>query len=159
MGTEDWYSAAVDKGRPTAEALAALITALMLHGDPDDRLETAEEWIEVTKQLLVEPTPAVYAALAAADVVSGDFEQVEARMQQMEMDGLEMNADSLTALLLSYANSDPQQRQIAEQVFKQQMLRGRVKPTRDVLEALRAACGGARCLDLRRQLDISRIEP
>ncbi|CAK9058494.1 unnamed protein product [Durusdinium trenchii] len=84
----------------------------------------------------------------------GDFEQVEARMQRMERDGLEIDEDALTVLLLAYGYAKPQQTLLAEQMFKQQMLRGKVKATREVLEALRLAVGGARCLQLRRELQI-----
>eukprot|EP00434_Breviolum_minutum_P013712 symbB.v1.2.012089.t1/scaffold822.1/size350215/16 len=79
---------------------------------------------------------------------------VEARMQQMEADGLEIEEDSLTVLLLAYGYAKPQQTLLAEQMFKQQMLRGKVRATREVLEALRLAVGGARCLQLRRELQI-----
>eukprot|EP00435_Cladocopium_sp_Y103_P006302 s1846_g2.t1 len=101
-----------------------------------------------------ELTAKVYAARASADVISGDFEQVEARMQQMEAVGLEIDEDALTVLLLAYGYAKPQQTLLAEQMFKQQMLRGKVRATREVLEALRLAVGGARCLQLRRELQI-----
>jgi len=151
---ESWFSEMVDQGEPTSEALALVVDALVLSQSMEG-LETAEEWVEQARQLGTQMTPAVYAALTSADVFSGDFEQVEARMQQMEADGLEMNEDSLVALLLAYGNAEPQQTQLAEQVFKQQMLRGKVAATRDVLEALRSAVGGARCLQLRRDLQIN----
>merc|ERR1712060_723498 len=75
-------------------------------------------------------------------------------MQQMEAEGLEMDEESLAALLLSYANAEPQQNQLAEQVFKQQMFRGKTQATRKVLQSLRAAVGGARCLELRREMKL-----
>jgi len=151
---EEWYSWMVDEGKQTAEALAFVVDALVLSGGMEG-METAEEWVDQFREAGLAVTPAVYAALASADVFQGDFEQVEARMQQMEADGLEMDEDALSALLLAYANAQPQQSQLAEQMFKQQMLRGRMPATRGLLEALRAAVGGARCLALRRELQIS----
>jgi len=150
---EDWFSRMVDEGKQTAEALALLVDALVLSGG-EENLDTAQDWVDQFRASGAALTPAVYAALASADVLRGDFEQVEARLQQMDADGLEMDERSLTALLLSYANAVPQQSQLAEQMFKQQMLQGRLEATRDVLEALRAAVGGARCLALRRELQL-----
>lgn len=154
QSAEDWFASMFDSGLPTAEALALVVDAMMLSGS-GEALETAQEWVDQVRQLGVKLTPGVYAALASADVYRGDFEQVEARLQQMQVDGFEMNADALTALLLSYANAEPQQCQLAEQVFKEQMLSGKVVATREVLEALRAAVGGARCLFLRRDLELT----
>ncbi|CAE7737266.1 unnamed protein product, partial [Symbiodinium sp. CCMP2456] len=62
-----------------------------------------------------ELSPGVYAARASADVFLGDYEQVEARMQQMEADGLEIDEDALTMLLLAYAYAEPRQTLLAEQ--------------------------------------------
>jgi len=152
---EEWFARMVEEGRPTAEALASVVDALVLYGGSQG-METAQEWVDQVRRLGIALTPAVYAALSSVDVMDGDFEQVEARMQQMEVDGVRMNADSLAALLLAYANAEPQQSQLAEQVFKQQMMRGRVEATRDVLEALRSAVGGSRCLALRRELMLSK---
>lgn len=151
---EEWFARMMQEGKAAPQALALLVDALVLSGG-DQGLETAEEWVSSCREGGLELSPAVYAALASADVFRGDFEQVEARMQQMEADGLEMNEDSLTALLLSYANARPQQSQLAEQIFKQQMFRGKMEASRKVLEALRAAVGGARCLTLRRELQIN----
>merc|ERR1712032_1552217 len=150
---EEWFARMVDNGIPTADALATVVEALVLSSQ-NEGLETAEEWINQLNDV-VEPSQSVYAALAAADVEAGDFEQVEARMQQMEANGLEINEVSLTALLLAYANAKPQQSQLAEQMFKQHMFRGKMMATRPVLEALRAAVGGARCLSLRRELKLT----
>jgi len=150
---EEWFSQMVDAEIPTVDALAIVVEALVLSSQ-NEGVETAEEWINQLSDV-VEPSQSVYAALAAADVEAGDFEQVEARMQQMEADGLEISEVSLTALLLAYANAKPQQSQLAEQMFKQQMLRGKMMATRPVLEALRAAVGGARCLSLRRELQLT----
>jgi len=80
-------------------------------------------------------TPGVYASSASADVFAGDFEQVEAQLQQMEPNGLEMVEDALSALLLAYSNAEPQQSELAEQMFKQQLLGGMMQATREVLEA------------------------
>eukprot|EP00929_Paragymnodinium_shiwhaense_P113021 TRINITY_DN81286_c0_g1_i1.p1 TRINITY_DN81286_c0_g1~~TRINITY_DN81286_c0_g1_i1.p1 ORF type:complete len:551 (+),score=161.07 TRINITY_DN81286_c0_g1_i1:90-1742(+) len=152
---EAWFAEMMDKDIVTAEALSIVVDALVLSED-ELGIDTADEWVAQVQERGVELTPAVYAALAAADVFNGDFEMVESQMQQMEADGVQMNEDSLVALLLSYANARPQQNRLAEQVFKQHMLQGRIKATRDVLEALRAAVGGARCLGLRRELQLGK---
>jgi len=150
---EDWFARMVKEGKATTEALALIVDTLVLSGGAEG-FETAQAWVDEVRTAGVEPTPAVYAALASADVFRGDFEQVEARLQQMEAEGVEMDADSLAALLLSYANAEPPQSQLAEQVFKQQMLRGRIRASRQLMEALRAAVGGSRCLSLRRELKL-----
>jgi len=152
-GAEEWFSRMVEEGKEDAEALALFVDTLVLSMGTKG-METAQEWVRRFRENGLELTPAVYAAMASADVLRGDFEQVEARLQQMDADGLEMDERSLTALLLAYANAEPQQSQLAEQMFKQQMLRGRLEATRDVLMALRAAVGGARCLALRRELKL-----
>lgn len=151
---EAWYKRMEEAGLETAEALALLVDTLVL-SDRGKGEEEAERWIRKFQTSGKELTPSVYAARASADVHQGDFEQVEARMQQMERNGLEMNEDCLTVILLAYANAAPQQPQLAEQMFKQQMLRGKLTATKEVLEALRAAVGGARCLSLRRELQIT----
>lgn len=166
---EEWFSKMLEEGKATAEALALLVDALVLSDveGPDGTVkkrrrnrsksqgkDTAEEWIARFQDAGEELSPAVYAARASADVFLGDYEQVEARMQQMEVDGLEIDEDALTMLLLAYAYAEPRQTLLAEQMFKQQMLRGKVRATREVLEALRTAVGGARCLELRRELQI-----
>mmetsp|Transcript_41401 Transcript_41401/g.96708 ORF Transcript_41401/g.96708 Transcript_41401/m.96708 type:complete len:537 (+) Transcript_41401:37-1647(+) len=162
---QEWFSKMLEEGKATAEALALLVDALVLsdvQGNVKNRWgkrkskgkETAEEWIARFRDTGKELSPGVYAARASADVFLGDYEQVEARMQQMEVDGLEIDEDALTMLLLAYAYAEPRQTLLAEQMFKQQMLRGKVRATREVLEALRTAVGGARCLELRRELKI-----
>ncbi|CAE8597808.1 unnamed protein product, partial [Polarella glacialis] len=154
QAAEEWYSRMVEQQLDTPEALALLVDALVLSGGAEGEA-LAEEWITQAKESDMELTPAVYAARASADVFRGDFEQVEARMQQMEVDGLAIDEDCLTVLLLSYARATPQQPLLAEQMFKQQILRGKMLATKEVLEALRAAVGGSRCLALRRELQIS----
>lgn len=152
---EEWYSRMMGDNKQTPEALALVVDALVLAAG-DEGAESASEWVRQSEDAGMELTQAVYAALASADVARGDFEQVEAQMQQMEAQGLQMNEDSLVALLLAYSNAEPQQTQLAEQMFKQLMFRGNVAATREVLEALRAAVGGARCLSLRRELKLAK---
>jgi len=155
---EEWFSRMMDEQKATPEALSFLVDALVLSdlaaNGRREGVARADEWIEAFQSSGQELTAKVYAARASADVMTGDFEQVEARMQQMEADGLEIEEDSLTVLLLAYGYAKPQQTLLAEQMFKQQMLRGKVRATREVLEALRLAVGGARCLQLRRELQI-----
>merc|ERR1711948_121297 len=145
----------VEAGLQTSTALAIVVDALVLSGGGEG-MEAAQEWIDQCVAAGMTLTPAVYAALSSIDVFSGDFEQVEARMQQMEADGIDMDEDSLTTLLLAYANAEPQQSQLAEQMFKSQMLGGKMIASRQVLEALRAAVGGGRCLALRRELKLAK---
>jgi len=151
---EAWFSKMVEAGLQTSTALATVVDALVLSGGAESA-EAAQEWIDQCIAAGMKLTPAVYAALSSVDVFSGDFEQVEARMQQMEADGIDMDEDSLTTLLLAYANAEPQQSQLAEQMFKAQMLGGKMRASRQVLEALRAAVGGGRCLALRRELKLA----
>mmetsp|Transcript_67527 Transcript_67527/g.148018 ORF Transcript_67527/g.148018 Transcript_67527/m.148018 type:complete len:517 (-) Transcript_67527:18-1568(-) len=150
---EDWFARMMEEEKATPEALAFLVDALTLSGH-EKGIPAADVWIEKFQSSGQELTAKVYAARASADVISGDFEQVEARMQQMEAVGLEIDEDALTVMLLAYGYAKPQQTLLAEQMFKQQMLRGKVRATREVLEALRLAVGGARCLQLRRELQI-----
>lgn len=152
---EEWFSRMVDEGKANAKALALLVEVLTLRGGAQGP-EMAQDWTDQLVETGLALTPAVHAALMANDIFRGDFEQVEARMQRMEGEGLEMNEDSLVALLLAYANARPQQSQLAEQMFKQQMLRGRIEASPTVFEALRSAVGGARCLALRRELQLSK---
>mmetsp|Transcript_28799 Transcript_28799/g.67100 ORF Transcript_28799/g.67100 Transcript_28799/m.67100 type:complete len:564 (-) Transcript_28799:132-1823(-) len=152
---ERWFARMMDEGKQTADTLALLVDAFVVFRG-NKGAELAKGWVNKMRQEGSSLTPAVYAALASADVLRGDFEQVEARMQQMEADGLQMDESSLTALLLAYANAEPQQSQLAEQMFKQQILGGRIQATHDVLQALRAAVGGARCLFLRRDLQLGK---
>jgi len=151
---EEWFSKMMQEGKQTAEALALVVDTLVLSNQVNGQL-TAQDWVQECQGAGTPLSPAVYAALASQDVYDGDFEQVEARMQQMEAEGFRMNEDSLIALLLAYANARPQQPRLAEQMFKQQMLGGNIRATREMFEALRAAVGGARCLALRRELKLS----
>lgn len=151
---EQWYSRMVEEGKQTAEALARVVEVLVLSRDAGG-MDNAQDWVAQFRGAGLPLTPAVYAAMASKDVLRGDFEQVEARLQQMDADGLEMDERSLTALLLSYGNAEPQQSGLAEQMFKQQMLQGRLEASREILEALRNAVGGARCLALRRELQLA----
>jgi len=156
---ENWFAKMVDENLQTASALAIVADALVLGGGGEGA-ESAQEWVDQCRASGMKLTPGVYASLASADIFAGDFEQVEARLQQMESDGLEMDEDALSALLLAYANAEPQQSELAEQMFKQQLLGGMMQATRKVLEALRAAVGGQRCLDLRRELSLAQeFEP
>jgi len=152
---EAWFSKMVDADLQTPTALAIVVDALVLSGGAEG-MEAAQEWVDQFIASGMALTPAVYAALSSVDVFNGDFEQVEARMQQMEADGIDMDEDSLTTLLLAYANAEPQQGQLAEQMFKSQMLGGKMKASRKVFEALRAAVGGGRCLALRRELKLAK---
>ncbi|CAJ1330301.1 unnamed protein product [Effrenium voratum] len=152
---QEWFARMMEEEKATPQALAFLVDALVLaSGDQHEQAATAEEWIEKFRSTGKELTAGVYAARASADVMNGDFEQVEARMQQMEADGLEIDEEALTVLLLAYGYAQPQQTLLAEQMFKQQMLRGKVRATQEVLQALRVAVGGGRCLQLRRELQI-----
>jgi len=153
-GVDEWYQRMFQDGKATADALAMDIEVLHMYAG-EGGMELAKDRIDEWMSLGGDITQSIYAALAVQDVSSGNFEQVEMHLQQMEASGLTMNEDSVTCLLLAYANASPPQTELAEQLFKQHMLRGKLKATRPLLEALKFAVGGSRCLALRRELKLA----